>query len=240
METYKYTYRFLLPDGRSESFELQFDAETLEPVDEKPEALPPWTRLGFRQCANCTLSPDRQPFCPVAARLVRLVVFCEGLQSYDNVGVEVAAFHRTTAACMSAQEGISSVMGLIIATSGCPHTVFFSTMARFHQPFATHDETVLRAASTYLLMQYFRRQEGHHAELEVHGLEKIYRAMHVVNTGLAERLRAAIGKDSSVNALIVLDSVANMLPGELSETLKELGYLFKPSLKAIGGVATRL
>jgi hypothetical protein len=46
-------------------------------------------------------------------------------------------------------------MGLLIAGSSCPYTHFFKPMARFHLPFANKDETLWRAAATYLLARYF-------------------------------------------------------------------------------------
>ena len=51
---------------------------------------------------------------------------------------------------------IRSLIGLIMALSGCPHMEFFKPLARFHLPWASLEETTLRSASIYLLMQFFK------------------------------------------------------------------------------------
>ena len=56
--------------------------------------------------------------------------------SSERIRLEVTTTDRFVAQDTSAQKGISSMMGLIIATSGCPHTAFLRPMARFHQPLA--------------------------------------------------------------------------------------------------------
>ena len=57
-------YRFTLEDGSEESFELALDEKTLELQASDTAALPPWTELGFRQCANCTLEKATTTHCP--------------------------------------------------------------------------------------------------------------------------------------------------------------------------------
>ena len=46
---------------------------------------------------------------------------------------------------------MSSVLGLIMATAGCPWTDRFRPMARFHLPFASEAETVYRSVCMFLL-----------------------------------------------------------------------------------------
>jgi hypothetical protein len=121
-------------------------------------------------------------------------------------------------------------MGLVMATSGCPHTAFFKPMARFHLPLASEEETVYRATSMYLLAQYFLKKEGQNADLELKGLREIYHNMHTVNTAIAERLRGASETDSTVNAIVLLDMYALTLPYVIDESLEEIRHLFRPFL----------
>ena len=121
-------------------------------------------------------------------------------------------------------------MGLIMATSGCPHTSFFKPMARFHLPLASADETIYRATSMYLLAQYFLRKQGQETDLELEGLAKIYHNIQLINKALAERLRAITDKDSAINALILLDIFAQTLPYAIEDSLEEVRYLFTPYL----------
>ena len=69
------------------------------------------------------------------------------LVSFDTVGVTVTQAERTVYAETSAQQAMSSVLGLIMATSGCPWTDHLRPMARFHLPFASEAETVYRSVS---------------------------------------------------------------------------------------------
>lgn len=151
---------------------------------------------------------------------------CGGLISYEKVRLEVTTPERTVSKNTTAQTGISSLLGLIVATSGCPHTGFFKPMARFHLPFASETETIYRASSMYLLAQFFIRKQGGEADLDMEGLVKIYRNLQIVNTALATRLRAASQQDAAVNAVVLLDSFAKTLPYTIADSLDEIRFLF--------------
>jgi len=51
-----------------------------------------------------------------------------------------------------------------------------------------------------------------------------------VNRYLTERLRAAVEKDSALNAVVLLDVFAQLLPMQLDEPLDELAALFEAYL----------
>ena len=174
-------YCFTLPDGSQEQFNLHLDPGNLELVSNKPAKLPPWTNLDFQQCSHCPLTVDTHPHCPLAANLVSIVRPFDRILSCDEVHVEVTSEERLSSQDTTAQIGISSVMGLVIATSGCPHAAFFRPMARFHLPLAGKEETIYRATSMYLLAQYFLKQIGKNADIELEGLTRIYHNIHIVN-----------------------------------------------------------
>ncbi|MFO8100746.1 MAG: hypothetical protein R6U37_01045 [Dehalococcoidia bacterium] len=226
-------YTFKLPDATEENFKIILDARTLKLLNQVPESPPEWARLDFHQCPNCTLSADKHGYCPLIMSLLDIVSRFEKVISYDELDIEVITGERRISNHTSAQRGISSLMGLIIATCGCPHTLFFRAMARFHLPFASDAETVYRAASTYLLMQYFRLKEGHKFDEQLEGLNRIYENIHTVNSAVAERLRAATETDSSVNALIILDTYTMFVPIGIETSLEEVRYLFEPYLNEI-------
>ncbi len=228
METITFRYCFRLADGSREIFDLQLDADHLNLLTKPPEILPYWTDLEFHQCPNCPLTHSTHPHCPIAANIVNIVRSFEGLVSYEQIHVEVITKERLTSQDTTAQRGISSLMGLVIAASGCPHAAFFKPMARFHLPLASKEETIYRAVSTYLLAQYFLRKEGKSVDFDLKGLEKIYQNMQVINTFLAKRLRDATATDSSVNAIILLDIYAKSLPFVIGESLEDIRHLFEP------------
>ena len=226
METLCIHYRFLLPEQREEDFTLQLDAFTLEPVNPPPSDLPQWTRLGFRQCPHCPLPPGSTPHCPVAASIADIVNRFDGLKSYDAIEVAVDTDERRVIQRTTLQKGLSSLMGLFFATSGCPRTAFFKPMARFHLPLASTEETIYRASSMYLLAQFFRSKDGLTAGLRFDGLVAIYQHLQTLNMAIAERIRAASLTDSSVNAVILLDMLAKSLPFAVYERLEELRHLY--------------
>ena len=75
----------------------------------------------------------------------------KALVSFDTVGVTVVQAERTVHAETTAQQAMSSVLGLIMATAGCPWTDRLRPMARFHLPFASEVETLYRSVSMFLL-----------------------------------------------------------------------------------------
>jgi hypothetical protein len=121
---------------------------------------------------------------------------------------------------------MASIMGLIGATSGCPHLNFFRPMARFHLPFASEQETLIRAFSLHLLREYLRAGGEGAIAVGVDGLESLYRAVALVNQGMAERVRAAFRRDAAINAIVILDTFARAVPFVVHEALQELRPLF--------------
>lgn len=232
METISIKYIFHLKDDEEEIFDIQLSHETLDIVGNIPTNLPSWTDLEFHQCENCPLSVQDTPSCPLAANLVNLCNRFSHITSYDQISLEVITDNRTMTNQTTAQRCLSSLMGLIIATSGCPKTSFFKPMARFHLPFATTEETLFRATSTYLLIQYFLQIKGLQSDNGINGLRKIYEDVHTVNTTMAKRLKKASFKDASVNAIVLLDLFAKDFFYLDNESLLELEYIFNYYINA--------
>jgi hypothetical protein len=228
MKTIVIEYCFRFPDNSSEKFKLELYPLNLELTGNIPQSLPEWTKLNFHQCPHCPLDVSTDPHCPLAANIVNIVLKFNGLISYDKIWVDVITQERRITQYTTAQKAISSMMGLVIATCGCPHTAFFKAMGRFHLPLASNEETLFRATSMYLLAQYFLKMEGHPAKLELDGLTNIYRNMQIVNVAIANRLRVTSISDSSINAIVILDNFAKSLPHAIEKSLKDLRHLFLP------------
>jgi hypothetical protein len=232
MNTYQIQYRFILPDDNVEIFDLNFDSETINLLNNIPEDLPLWTQLQFEQCPHCPLKPEKTPYCPLAANLVKIINHFDGLMSYQDLQLEVVTTNRTISKQTTVQEALGAMMGLVIPATGCPHTAYFKPMARFHLPLAGADETIYRATSMYLLAQYFLMKENKAPDLDFKGLKRIYQNMQTLNAAIAERLRVASKTDSSVNALVLLDMFTLVLPIAIEESLEEIRFLFKPYLQS--------
>jgi len=226
METIPIQYRFTLANGARETFDLHLDRNTLQLQNFTPDVLPPWTKLDYYQCHHCPFTASEQPDCPVAANIVPIVLLFEKLLSYDAIHVDIITREREISQDTTAQRAISALMGLVMATSGCPHMSFFKPMARFHLPLASEEETLYRATSMYLLAQYFLKKDGITSEISLDGLTTIYRNIQIVNTTIAKRIRASSVTDSSVNAIVLLDMNAKAVAYEIKDHLEDIRYLF--------------
>ncbi|MHB8810732.1 MAG: DUF6901 family protein [Desulfobulbaceae bacterium] len=227
MEPITIRYIFTMKGDRSEVFDVQIDSATLEIINPPTDTpLPGWTRLEFCQCPHCPFTGATHPHCPVAVALISVIGHFNNVVSHNEIDLTVITHERQVSQKTTAQKGISSLVGLLFATSGCPHTGYLKPMARYHLPLASEDETYYRATGMYLLAQYFLRNEGKEADLELEGLKVIYRNLHRVNTMIAERIRSATRADSSVNAVVLLDMISNLMPFVLDEQLYQLRHLF--------------
>jgi hypothetical protein len=220
------SYRFLFPNNREELIEVKIDKQTMESLPDDSVTPPDWCKLEFHQCPNCPLRAIPQTWCPLAVRLVKLMSTCQNVLSYDEVKMEVTTPERMVTKNTTAQRAVSSLMGLVMATSGCPHMLFLKPMARYHLPFATQEETIFRVVSTYLLEQYFRHKQALSTDLELENLKKIYGEIQIVNMAMTSRLRTIGVQDSAVNAVVLLDIFAKLLPSSVEDSLEDIRYLF--------------
>jgi hypothetical protein len=221
-------YHFEFISGRKELFQLAIDAVTLElPKVEDGTMLPEWTRLTHHRCSHCLLDESKVSHCPLAVQLIEPMSRLGGIVSYEETRVRVNTWERTVVKATTAEAGISSMLGLISATSGCPSTACFKPMARFHLPFASQDETVYRVASMYLLGQYFQQGKGSEVDMGFAGLEEIYGNVAKVNAGMADRLRAAGQDNSTVDAIIILDMFAKVFSVAIKDALERFRYLYR-------------
>ncbi len=223
-------YRFNMPDSRQEIVDVRLDSRTFDLVTDKIGNLPPWTNLDFHQCPHCPLDIQSHPACPVAASLVDVVTRFDNVLSHHEIDLEVVMTERHVVKHTTAQRGISSLLGLIFPSSGCPHAAFFKPMVRFHLPLATEDDTIFRAVGMYLLAQYFLQKSGHEIDFDLNGLKQIYKNLNLVNIKIADRLRSATKTDSSVNALILLDVFTHAITFSIEDHLAEMRHLFAPYL----------
>lgn len=218
----KVVYHFQFADGSAAA--LAADAAAVGAP--APGSLPDWTRLEVHQCPNCPLQAATTPHCPMARQFVPLIAMVGNLRSYDAVQVRVETPERQVSKDTTVQRAVGSVMGLLAANSGCPRTRFLQPMARFHLPFASEEESLYRAASTYLLGQYLGIQAGRAPDWELAGLKAHYTELQQVNAAMAQRLRTAAGDDGAINAIILLDLLAKAMPYSIDEKLEEIAAQF--------------
>jgi hypothetical protein len=222
--TIEYTYTF--PKGQTKRFLMILDRDTLSLTVERRLDPPLWTLLNHKRCENCPLDTKEHVYCPVALNFTEIAEQFRDMVSYENVSVTVTTEDRIYAKDTTIQQGLSPLIGIIMTTSGCPIMEHLKPMVRFHLPFASMDDTVFRMVSMYLLVQYYRHQDGKQAEWHLDGLTKVYAEVGIVNRDFANRLRDAAKKDANINALVNLDCFASMVPLVAEDTLKAIRPYF--------------
>lgn len=228
-ESINITYIFKFSDDTQEVFNFCLDKESLQLIPEN-NSKPDWARLDFHQCPNCQLTSEKHPFCPLAINLAKVVNSFERVLSQDELDIEVITNERTILKHTTSQHGLSSMMGVLRASSGCPNTSFFKPMARFHLPFSNNEETVYRAVSMYLLSKYFCRLRGDDPDLTLEGLKEIYANMEIINASIAERLSGVSQTIDLPSVMTVLNLYNKAMPCAIEDFIDNIKYLFKPYL----------
>ena len=216
-------YRFDLPDGSQKTLDFSFDPTRFRMINPTPADPPFWTELKFNRCANCPLAETEHTHCPAALQMAAALEPLNLLRSFDTVGVTVVQPERSVYAETSAQQAMSSVFGLIMATAGCPWTDHLRPMARFHLPFASEAETLYRSVSMFLLSREMTAAVERPA---FDALTALYENLHVVNRDMSRRLGAATQTDPARNAMALLDSYTTLLAAALDRSLEEWKPLF--------------
>ena len=226
MKTYWFDYEFRMEDGTSTRMKVELEADTLSLIDGGLDSPPDWCRLDYKQCRCCSLKPETEPYCPIAINIVELVETFKDIYSYNDCTVICTTADRTYSKETSVMEGLSSIFSIIMATSKCPVMDIFRPMARYHLPFATVEETMVRAASMFLLGQYFEYKRGLIKEFDLTSLENRYSLVQQVNEGLLERVKSLGSEDADKNAMVTLHSLSQLLATEIDYNLTELEYMF--------------
>lgn len=230
MAIIKISYSIRLQGGKKIDFDLQMDDKTQIAVNMTPKNPPGWATLGFHQCGNCTLNLKDHKYCPAALNLVQLIDKCQDLGSFEKVRVEVKTPDRNYIVEAPAQKVLSSLVGLIMATSGCPHTKVFKPMVRFHLPLATDEEDLYRVSAMFMLAQYFLHKQDREIDVDLEGLSEVYRELQIVNKAMTERLSAADDKETAKSAILRLHLFSHMMPYNIKDSLDKIQYLFDRTL----------
>jgi hypothetical protein len=220
----EYTYEFFFENGRKETFTLSLNDETLLldplPVESEEE----WMALDFNRCSVCTLDPSHHKHCPVAHNLSHVLSHFRNDISHETVTTRVTFSERITEKNGPLEACVSSLMGLIMATSGCPVLDVLRPMAYTHLPFSNEKETTFRAVCAYLTAQAIRKSQGLDPEWDINNVAGIYTGISKLNADFTERMRSLNSQDAILNAVITLDIFAQLssfaLPGDWVNEVK--------------------
>lgn len=232
MSTINITYEFEFQDGKKFVYPLKLEKKTISLIPERKIPLPSWTQLEYYQCVGCPLSKEKEPYCPIAANISGLIENFKDIKSTETVRITVYTAERNYWKEGPVQKGLSSIFGIIMATSNCPVMSFLKPMARFHLPFSTDEETIARSVSMYLLGQYFIAKKRGQPDLSLDALDRAYCMVQKVNRGICNRISSVVREsksqgDASSNAIVILDTFSQLLQAEIEENLESLAHLFE-------------
>jgi len=221
-------YEFTLADGRVHRFVVGGDEE--RPITAE---LPSWTALTFHQCGNCPLTTADTRRCPAATDVFRIAERFADKLSYERVHVRVQRGDRSYEMDCDVQTGLGSLLGLAMASSGCPILGQLRGLARFHLPFAEFEETLFRTVALYLLRQYFIAKDGGIPDFELVGLADLYDQLLEVNRAFKRRIEAISPRDASINAVTLLASLSALVAMSLDSGLEQLRQLTRTPADAV-------
>lgn len=214
MEAEHVAYRFEFEDRQ-----VEFKVATRPDQASVQEAQPEWARLGFKQCACCPLKESDCAYCPAATRINEVMEAFADNQSTERVKVTVQTAERSYFEDCDLQVGINSLMGLMMATSGCPVLKELGAMASFHIPFCTTRETLHRTVGSYLIKQYFKQLKGGQPDWELRKLKELYDVLEGLNQDFSKRIQASLTSDAVSNAVIMFFATSVVVASSLDQQL---------------------
>jgi hypothetical protein len=219
-----YSFLFEFPQKKF-AYNIKLDKKTVRQKFADIQEKPKWTELDFEKCAVCPLTSQAVPHCLLALATMRPIIDFKASVSYEKLKLTVTSPERTYFKDCDLQTALSSFMGFLMATSGCPHFERLRPMARFHLPFSTMEETIFRVVSSYLLGEIVLQRQN--PDWSLKGIVAMYEKIGMVNRQFMQRLHAAATMDSSLNAVVILDTFAAVLPIAIESNLEEIKYLWE-------------
>jgi len=189
---------------------------------------PSWTELKCHKCPNCPLDDKQHSHCPAATAVSETIEFFRETLSTDEGTITIKSSNRDYSKNVTITDGVSAMMGLVMASSGCPILGRLKPLVRQHLPFATQEETAYRSLGMYLLSQNFARKNGKEPDWKLENFTKLYEEINVINKAFCDRLRVSRIEDASLNALVKLDCFAQLINFIISDgPITELQQLFE-------------
>ncbi len=186
-----------------------------------PPKYPKWTLLEKNQCACCPLKKEDSPYCPAAIRMYEVLETFKGYTSVEKVDLTVQTARRTYHQNCDLQSGLNSMLGLQMATSGCPVVGQLRVMATFHMPFSSFGETLYRSISAYLMKQFFVRKDGGEPDWDLAGLRAFYEELESLNKAFSQRIQGIEQSDAISNAIIMFFASSIVVASAIEEGLEE-------------------
>ncbi len=223
-----FNYLFKFKDGREKYFSIHVNKKTLKIIRNSSQQFPEWAKLQNFMCPHCPLDEANNIYCPLALNLVESLYSFSDCNSFEMVDIRVETPNRNYEKNTSLQSGVSAMLGILMVSSGCPYMVKLKPMLHFHLPFATLEETQIRAFSFYLLAQHIKWRKGGKPDWDMNNLFNIYEAIRELNHNVSEKIANIEAKDTSINSVVVLNNFADYVTLTLDDkSMEELEIYLK-------------
>jgi hypothetical protein len=215
-------YIFELED-RKAAFDVSIDDFEVELGE---ASMPEWMRLDYEQCQICTQKSSDCLVCTMAVRIQTVIDTFGKDVSTEKVRVQVRTPQREFEQHCDLQTGIHSLLGLLMATSGCLYLETMRALVNFHIPFCSTEEMLRRIVGAYLTKQYFVLRDGGKPDWDLKGLEAVFHNLSIVNKDFVRRLKGAVEKDAVTNAIHAYFATSSLFAADLkSQIERQRGYL---------------
>ncbi|MGK9475478.1 DUF6901 family protein [Melioribacter sp. OK-6-Me] len=217
-QTLEYIYTFKFEDGSEKVFTIQLDAETLNIITRETEEIPEWAYNSDFPCNSEKCNNSNTQYCPIALHLDKIIRFFSDRVSYEKVFITADINGRHYSKETTIQNAVSSLIGIIMPSSGCPILGKLKPLVKYHLPFSSIEETEYRVYSMYLFAQYLRHLKGLDADWEMKHLHDLYAQILDINRIISQKIAQLENQDASCNAIIALDNFAQFISFNLEES----------------------
>ena len=218
-------YRFSFEESNKE---LSYIVDTDEPSNSTIRSDSPvnWTKLDNCKCSNCPLDSTVVSHCPAGLDIQKVIEDFGSLPAIQKADIRVTAPERTYIKHTGIEEGLRSLMGLIMANSQCPILSQLKPMTYTHLPFASQSEFIMRSVGTFLVRQYYLSHSGKNPDWGLVGLVELNQELRLVNQALWQRVHAACEKDSNLKALLTFFTMSSSVSYSLDAQLSKIKHVF--------------
>jgi hypothetical protein len=218
--------RYLFDFGADDRIQFEVERDSDTSVETESDPVPEWIALDRHRCDRCEIPPGSRRTCPAALSLKPVVEAFGSRISYENVRMTAELNGFTLSGTLPTQRALRALAGLVLALSSCPVMRKLRPMAHFHLPFGTREQTTFRFLGTHLVAQYLRERQGLPPDWSLDGLRDLVADLHMVNIGLADRIRMVAELDAPANSVALLDTFASAVELSLEQDFDRLQPLF--------------
>lgn len=219
-------YRFEFNDDAHEPLEYLIATDVGASGTTRAKTPAKWTLLKNNQCSNCPLDPSEHEHCPAAVDIQKVVEDFSALPAMQKTQVTVTTPARQYYKTTGLEEGLRSLMGLLMANCDCPILDKLKPMAYTHLPFASQEEFIIRSVGTYLLRQYFHYHDNENPDWDLKGLVELNKELQLVNQAMWQRVYSGCEGDSNLKALLSFFAMASSVSFSLEAQLQKLRPAF--------------